>query len=82
MSTGVRCRATRREKTRAKKGVAKARLDANRWNRAKKMRRAWFSSGAERGGGSDARLRPRSRDDFWFWGGSFEGGMKNDPSSP
>ena len=37
----------------------------------KKMRRAWFSSGAARGGGSDdARPRPRSRDlDFWFWVG-------------
>ena len=37
----------------------------------KKMRRAWFSSGATRGGGSDdARPRPRSRDlDFWFWVG-------------
>lgn len=62
---------TRREKTR------KIRASRRRvWTRIdgiarKKMRRAWFSSGAARGGGSDdARPRPRSRDlDFWFWVG-------------
>ena len=69
---GAWCRATREGRKRKNKGVAKARLDANRWNRAQKnaARVVFERRGARRRVGRRARPRPRSRDlDFWFWVG-------------
>lgn len=69
---GAWCRATREGRKRKNKGVAKARLDANGWNRAQKnaARVVFERRGARRRVGRRARPRPRSRDlDFWFWVG-------------
>ena len=69
---GAWCRATREGRKRKNKGVAKARLDANGWNRGQKnaARVVFERRGARRRVGRRARPRPRSRDlDFWFWVG-------------
>lgn len=71
---GAWCRATREGRKRKNKGVAKARLDANRWNRAQKnaARVVFERRGARRRVGRRASASAFARLGFLVLGGPFD----------